>query len=213
MPNVSGFMVSWAMMYRLAEAAYNRSTSDPREAISCIILSAIGFEAFFNEFLERAGKAEASEPDSVKVFYSVGSRMEQQHASLLAKLEIAYFTFRGREIARGNRPFQDFQLLVVLRNALVHQKPEIMTIDWLGEDDPEEHKLVTALSSRGLIKKPPTGQGNQLLRNVSNAKLARWAYNVSVSMTHLLTKILPAGDFEYSIRFLTRQLELLKGDT
>lgn len=57
----------------------------------------------------------------------------------------------------------------------------------------------------GLVADPGE-KSHQFLSNISNPDLAEWAFNVSVRTCHFFTEILPPGDFEYSIRFLTRQL-------
>lgn len=132
-PEVSGFLVTWAIIFKLAEMACQRAKADSREAIASLLLSAIAFEAFFNELVERAGKVAPSEHANINLFYSVLTDMEEERAQLKTKVAVGHFILTGAPLDRGASIYQNFDLLIRLRNSIAHHRPERMILTWLGE--------------------------------------------------------------------------------
>lgn len=86
----------------------------------------------------------------------------------------------GTTFDRGASPYQDFDVLVKIRNDLVHYKMQAYT---LGEG-PAYFKQ---LSDRGLLLTSGKAAAPYIwLHNMSNSKAALWAYNTACRMAKKL---------------------------
>jgi len=92
-------------------------------ALVSLVFSAISVEAFLNEAAGMAvGFAEyAGEPQEIAVFAKRMADAEEAHESFESKLALAYESL-GEKLNKSVQPYQDFSLIVGLRNALVHFK-------------------------------------------------------------------------------------------
>jgi hypothetical protein len=111
-------------------AAKRVSASEPeedgrREAIISVVFAASALEAFINERVDWAVQLcnEQDEPEVVRTFASVLTEAENSRASLESKYKLARWILTGKGYDQGTNPYQDFSLLISLRNSLVHLKP------------------------------------------------------------------------------------------
>lgn len=96
-----------------------------------VMLSVASIESFANEvFSERLRHFPASPEALVKLLWA-----EYERKSVIDKFELAVRLRSGGELDRGARPVQSLDVLVRLRNAIVHFKPE-----WFG-DAPAHERL------------------------------------------------------------------------
>lgn len=114
----------------LAVEASNRlDTSNPttnsREAIVAIVFAASALEAFMNERVEWAVQlcAKGEQRELVRTFASILTDAENSRASLESKYKLARWILNGKAYDEGANPYQDFSLLISLRNSLLHLKP------------------------------------------------------------------------------------------
>jgi hypothetical protein len=119
-------------------------------ALVSLVFSVVAIEAFLNEAAEMAtGFLDIpSEPQGVALF--VECMADAERSSLESKLALANWTLAGKKLDRGTQPYQDFALLVRLRNDLVHFKAN----EAYGQSaTPEEfHKaLIQRFGSRNLL--------------------------------------------------------------
>lgn len=98
----------------------NRAHS--REALASIVLAAISSERFINEMTEFASW-DADNQTSLRTLGILLAEAEKSHATIELKYQLAKFTLTGQSFDRGASPYQDFALLVGLRNMLVHSRP------------------------------------------------------------------------------------------
>lgn len=108
--------------------------STHRAYVITSILSAVAFlEAGVNEVFANAhdGVRELPNPDSRELFGRMWNRgvPRTSRFSILEKHQIALDLYRAEPFDPGREPYQDVQLVVQLRNALVHYKPE-----WIEPD-------------------------------------------------------------------------------
>jgi hypothetical protein len=148
--------------------------------VVALILSAISLEAFLNEMVELASfSSDESEPEEIRAFAGILRDLEQQRAQIGLKVQIAHYVLKKKKLNRGESPHQDFALLMDLRNALVHKKPEKWT--WMGDDQEyEPHTLVKRLADRKVIPPPSTDEPPQLFILICSPEVAHWSYNVAV---------------------------------
>jgi len=179
-------------LFQLTRKAYERSKDYPPEAIAAVVLSVISFEAFLNEMVELVSGPQCAknEPEEVKAFGAILEDLEQQKAQIDVKVQVAYYVFRRRRLDKGRPPYQDFDLLIKIRNALVHKKPEKWSLP-AEEEAFEPHKLVKRLADRKVIPLPPPDAPPELFIPICCPEVAKWAYNVVVEMVRLLIDVVP----------------------
>jgi hypothetical protein len=93
-------------------------------ALASVVFCVISVEAFFHEAVEMAlGYSDVpSEPEAVSAFAQCMIDAEKSRVSLESKLALANWVLVGKKLDTGAQPYQDFALLVRLRNDLVHFK-------------------------------------------------------------------------------------------
>jgi hypothetical protein len=89
------------------------------------VFSVIALEAFVNEMTEHAQQMSAYQPTvegpEVVLFAQVMGDAEEAHARLESKFTLANWILSGRNINRGGQPYQDFALLIRLRNTMANR--------------------------------------------------------------------------------------------
>src|SRR5882762_8714497 len=95
------------------------------DALVSIVVAAISLEAFINEFGGTAAIHATLEgtPGWVNALAAVLDEAENNRASITSKFQLAMLTISGKPFDRSAAPFQDFDLLMRLRNEIVHLKP------------------------------------------------------------------------------------------
>jgi hypothetical protein len=104
-----------------------------QHAIACILMTAASLEAYANELFSDRDKLFSEY--SPELIHNLWETYEKK--SILEKFEFALLLLRKPSMDRGARPYQDIVVLIALRNALTHFKPE-----WIKEAD--EHAKISA---------------------------------------------------------------------
>jgi len=105
---------------------------------------------------------------------------------------MAHWIICGVPFDQGKRPYQDFDFLIDLRNALTHLKPDKL-------DSEKTRKLLSRLKSSNLIPDSlvPSYDPNipeqraVWVHYISTAKVAKWACNTTASMIQEFWKNAP----------------------
>jgi len=94
-------------------------------------------EAFINEIPQLAAEAagDSTEPGWVKAMGEIVGAAEESHAPIESKYHLASLVLTGHVFDKGVQPFQDFKILVDLRNLVVHTKPG----EAIRQKEPTEH--------------------------------------------------------------------------
>ncbi len=97
-----------------------------RECLASVIFAAMSTEAFINELPELASGAakNPAEPGWVRALGEVLGDAEDSRAPIKSKYQLARLVLTGEVFDKGTQPFQDFALLVDVRNLVVHWKPK-----------------------------------------------------------------------------------------
>lgn len=196
----------------LARMSYKRAAEAQKyEALSSILLSAIGLESFINEFEHRLqGEIFThGQPRLADLAYTLGT-LEDRRAGIIQKAEAIHYFLTGEKPDWGALPYQDLRILSALRNELVHRKPEAFVYVY---DDPEHdyqpHRYVQYLVSRGVIEVPNPKNPPQWSAYVVCPETARWAYNTVIEIISDFVARLPEGSFAEVSRFLSKELRTL----
>jgi hypothetical protein len=189
----SGMFINAGPLFARAKAAYERArntSSHDRElgqmdALDAIVFSAVALEAFINEAVELATQPPppgTSNPPSVNSFATLLADAERSHDSITLKFMRAHHAFTGSTYDAGRAPFQDFVLLVALRDAVVHYRPQdFFNVDARGVVTLTEAKII---ARPGFCSYPPL----RLLDG--RAKVPpRWLHRYWTSCRAVISKI------------------------
>jgi hypothetical protein len=123
----------WVYASEEAKVSIERWNREKRvigyQAISAIILSAISTESFINEVAVRLAEVGSTKvlPEGQSCdFKGIGEilkSLEEAHVQTTAKYLTAAHLLPGDPLKKGSKPYQDFKLLIDIRNHLVHPKP------------------------------------------------------------------------------------------
>jgi hypothetical protein len=97
-----------------------------QHAIACILSTVASLEAYANELFSDRDKLFSEY--SPELIHSLWETYERK--PMLKKFEFALLLLRKPSMDRGARPYQDVEVLIGLRDALTHFKPE-----WMKEAD------------------------------------------------------------------------------
>jgi hypothetical protein len=141
--------VNLAVQHMLAAASFSRLvgklereyTGQPfgefwegilHNAVACVFTAIASLEAYANEvFSDRATIFSAFSPELLDNLWET-----YEQKPILEKFEFALLLLRKQKLDRGVSQFQDVKVLIDLRNALTHFKPE-----W--ENEADEHKKIS----------------------------------------------------------------------
>ena len=174
------FSIAKEAVNRLANAPSDRDSAHP-DALVAILFAAASLEAFANEVGYLAREQLQTNPE----IKTLGQVLEELEAS--ASIQLKYLLLRGI-LARalydkGARPYQDFALLIALRNELVHRKAERYEVD--ESDAPlTANQLLARLRSKNITAEP-RGKKPQvwgLLLAIETRAVANWAVDTVAAM-------------------------------
>ena len=92
---------------------------------------------------------------------------------------------------RGAQPYQDFDLLVAVRNMLVHYRPEVQPE---GGESGALQSLRRRLAAKRLV--PPHSSdetARSIFGDVANHNVAEWALEAALDMIVTVARLLPSA--------------------
>ncbi|WP_445357964.1 hypothetical protein [Microbulbifer sp. ANSA005] len=190
----------------LAKKAYERSKDESWEASVSIMLSAMTLECYVNELSHRVSDFQRHEPiEELKNLGFLLGEYEKNKNSLQSKIELIHFCLSGEKADKGSKYFQDISMLIKLRNALVHRKPE-STGDFGADPDAvySLHPFTSFLVERGLIHRPSEKMPPVWSYTVSQPSVAAWAYNTVVEAITTTVSMLPDSTTKSIEEFTTK---------
>ena len=166
--------------------------------LSAVVMSVASAEAFINELGDWLSQITRDDPKvDDATLRSVGQSLkllEDDQGKLSVKYLVASHLL-GAPFDRGTNPFQDFQELVKVRNAIIHFKT-LDTIVAAPDGAPRNKlpKLVVNLQDRGLARKLPEGMFGSWFPLLFTPELAAWACGSSLAIVRaVLALIKDAG--------------------
>ncbi len=193
-----------AFLFSIALRASKARTGSQGQPVVCIVFCATALEAFINECGRLARTVPtANRQNVVDAFASVMGELEDRRESLTIKYHLGLLVFKGEAWDEGGQPFQDFKLLIGLRNELAHMKGDEWKSEILkGNTDPDRSpdqypKFVRALQQRGVIPQPT--KSTSWLEQISNPAVSAWACKTASLMTSEFFSSVPAGYFKEAL--------------
>lgn len=143
-------------------------------SLACVSLSVAALEAYANElFIDYHKYFQDIRSDVMKKLWEL---IEQK--SLLEKFEFALLLRQSPMFEKGTRPYQDIDILIRLRNALIHFKPE-----W--NDEQAVHAKISTQLQGKFAPSPFMGSGDPLFpKRWATTGCTKWAVESSVSFLH-----------------------------
>lgn len=198
------------LLFDVAKEACNRtrSTPSPREpgatdALVAIVFSAAALEAFINETTEVAKRD--PQPAAIRVFADLADELERSRESVRLKFLLARSALVGSAYDKGAQPYQDFELLIALRNALVHLKPveEYEFSPGNGCWSVKMPSVIRGLESKQLLADivEPDARSPWTIW-ISTQAVARWACNAAANMVQSFLQVLPETKFKERLQFI-----------
>ena len=185
-----------------------KNSAHGNQPMVAIILSAVAVETFLNEAVEVAEpfvfekEGWEDEPEKLEALQSIVGDLERQRSSTSTKLQVAHFILTGKSIKRGEALYQDFDLLMSLRNQLVHSRVEKFEVGLGLEKEYEPHPLVKRLMDRKVIKAPPKTAGPRCGPYINKPEVAEWAYDVALKTIKLVIDLFPEGHSKETLVFM-----------
>ena len=135
------------------------------------------------------------------------------------KIKVIHLALTGTRCDTGRLPFQDLQLLIGLRNALVHSRPEelkvekAITLDGMPTHHQRERSpkdLVARLVQQGIVPDPPKEVLTSRLAVLHHPRVAVWAYNTAIATIKILLTLIPSPGWQamLSVHIPTEQLDM-----
>jgi len=122
--------VNAGSLFKNAVEVCDESAASPpiqarRDALVAIVLATISTEAFINELHHGAEtQSGPTAPGWINALGDVLDEAETSRASIESKYQLARIILTGQPFERGASPFQDFALLISVRNLIVHARPQ-----------------------------------------------------------------------------------------
>ena len=181
-----GYFLNSGILFGVAVSAYERTKSvlsdnagGQNDALVAILFSAATLEAFVMELALLAdGDSKLFGRTDLQALADILDETESSRASIRLKFLLAKLILSGKPYEKGSLPYQDFETLFALRDAIVHLKPEKITGD--------PHKILQRLRAKDLCEPPEPHATGSWLGQVSTRSVARWACNVVVDMIQSL---------------------------
>lgn len=110
-----------------------------------------------------------------------------------------------RPASDGQGSFEGLDLLVRVRNAVVHGKPVVSTLLAGSDPQPPEHALLSDLRDCGILTGSSHAGARTWMDVLDTPTVAAWAYDTALRIMRGLVEV-PGGGFGLMMRMLTRDL-------
>jgi hypothetical protein len=208
---MSGIFLHHRQLWSMAKISWDRAAQfscdhperQPSDALVAIILAAATAECFINELAELV---RLDFEGNSRQFLSAGKLEflkrfdleEKGRGRILEKYCIAALTLSGKQLIKDKNPYQDFKLLVDVRNYIIHLRPRQRLVPDVGFPLPE---AILGLEKRGLTFKPKWWRDYSWVDAISTVEMAEWSCQTARNMIIDIHNRLPPGkdSISYSI--------------
>jgi hypothetical protein len=206
-----GAFDSAGTLYAIARSAFDRTgdaitDTEPgqQDALIAVVFAAASVEAFINEAAMLAGlrfRPGLTDPPSVARFKDLLDEAEVSHASTRLKYLLAGSVLLDQAYEKGRQPYQNFDLLLKVRDEVIHLKGERFRMVNGNIVLTERKNIIRALGSRHLVD---VGANTGFTNLISTRAVARWACNSAAHMVRSVRDGAPSGQFKTTLRFGAR---------
>lgn len=161
---------------RATSASRNNRTTALREVIGIIIMVSASMEAFINEFcLGKAGdlEAEGYEDHFLK-------NLIEKNVEIRLKWRIVPQLLWQSSFDITRSPWQDFDVLIKLRNDFLHYKGEYRDVGWIPNYLSHIRHLLSPVIQGG--ETSILQASSDWIDRLCNIQVAKWAFNTGIKM-------------------------------
>lgn len=178
------------LMRRAANLRGMQQRHGLRENASIALFCALATESFLSDFkivCERAMLPIDPIVPRLKAIADLLEEMEASRLSIRAKYGFLYYTLTGNPIPKGDQIYQDFDLLIKVRDSLVHHK------SYAGHSFPDHlQKLLDQLAARNIVSKSDIGPHPDWGRLLDRSeKLGNWSIETAKAIMKLVAQAAP----------------------
>ena len=192
---------------QISEKMLSNFENNPENAIVSIIFSFLTLEAFINESSEVVNYLKDGDRITL-LYYEKMEKLIKAKASTEDKYDEAINFFTKSKDHKGRQPFQDFHLLIEIRNFLVHTKADYFTANQELEKHPELRSLedhynnnfIKQLYNKGVLK--PNDFNCNTIDLLMNFEVANWSLQVSKRMIEYFIEQTPNQELANKFRWL-----------
>ncbi|NNJ27195.1 hypothetical protein [Alienimonas chondri] len=185
-----------AAVRSVTECGHTESTRS-HDPIVAVVFAAAATEAFMCELAAfaksnlRCNATLSPQESTIQQFRDIYNELESSKGSLIAKYSLALGLFTGQPTQKGKSPFQDFALLLDLRNSLIHSKLSRIEIDEARTATMQFPKIINKLAGNGILAPiPPKNTLTSWVQLVSTPAVAVWAVrSAGEIIRHVITSI------------------------
>jgi hypothetical protein len=186
------WFINSGTLYRQAKgAAVQASLAGPNaqsEARIAVVFAFIALEAFINELSDFANETPADA--SLATFGSLMKDLNDARAPLNVRFQFAKWILSKEAFDTSQQPYQDFLLLIRLRNTIIHLPPDKAPSD-TSEPPIDSLKFLETLRQRGLTRGSRDAVAS-FLAEISTPEMARWACDTTAAIVRSIVEVLPA---------------------
>jgi hypothetical protein len=182
-----------------SDAASGSIDSRYHSTLVAIVFSAAAMEGYLNELLERLDRLARSSnqqvPERIRNIVAVAAELESRHVSFHLKLQVLCSLLSDRTLDKGTSLYQDVDLLVRLRNALMHYRSESIRHGAQETGSNERHIITKRLVARGLVPREKADGFWMFgwMAVAGSEVVAQWAHTTARSFVIFLETLLPRG--------------------
>jgi len=180
-----------------------------RPALISVVFSVIALESFMNEMTDYAQDMTDYQPfvegPEALVFAQVMGDAEEAHARLESKFTLAKWILSGRNIDRGGQPYQDFALLMRLRNGLVHTKPNKLFIHGVTTNGEAHGTMLARFGDKNILADDLNSGSWTYLAQTKT--VAEWSCRTAGHVVNDLCSAVPQNNFKTVLDFVNASFQ------
>jgi len=164
-----------------------------RVGANVALFSALAVECFLSDFNTLCKQARLPwEAGDLDVIADLLDQMEESRLPIRAKYAFLYYALTRSGIPKGDITYQDFDLLIEVRDALAHYKSYSIDSETTSLDShpPRIQKLVTRLAKRKVID-GDTMEAQWANALDKSAHFSEWALKSAYGIMRLITEAAP----------------------
>ena len=206
----SGMFINSGCLFGIAKQAYERAKAaakhdrshESNEPLISIVFAAAAGEAFINEIGELAAQSSGllselgPEPAQVQNLARLLSEVEDARGTTNLKFLLGKLALTGKTFDKGANPYQDFAILIDLRNSLMHLKFDRIESVKINEVCVHHPGMINNLRSKNVLAQFEDDRNaiaSWLLR-VSTPAVARWACNATAGIVKDVVESIPDSE-------------------
>ena len=213
---MTGMFINSGCLFGIAKQAYERAMAETedddrswksQEPLISVLFAAATLEAFVNEIGEMASQPSFPDPEfgqdpaQVQNLAYLLSEVIDARGNINLKFLTAKLALTGKTFDKGMNPYQDFAILIDLRNSLMHLKFDRINSIKVNEVDIVHPNVINKLQSKNILAQFDNGENAAAtwFMKVGTPAVARWACNTTVEIIKDIVESIPQSGFRSTI--------------